>query len=144
MTEIERIDTRKYIRLEELARDLYDVYKERTSWKKRKILEILFEIKKEAEQLLLDAKTTFEQQSLNSIIISCNAVKDILNNQKKNRKTRELLEIHTEDILVQAMRLTGKTGEIDPGYDPTEYFIPDMPEYEPPSILEDAGDFYDV
>jgi hypothetical protein len=142
MTEIERIDTRKYIRLEELAIDLYDVYKERTSWKNRKILALLAEIKKEAEQLLLDAKTSFEQQALQEILTDCNAVTDILNNQKKNRKTRELLEIHTEDILVQARRLRGKTGEIDPGYDPTEYFIPDVPEYEP--SLMDVGDFYDV
>jgi hypothetical protein len=141
MTKIERIDTRKYRRLEELARDLYD-YKE--SWKKRKILEILFEIKKEAEQLLLDAKTAFEQQALQEILTDCKAVTDILNNQKKNRKTRELLEIYIEDILIEAKRLRGESGEIDPGYDPTEYLIPDMPEYEPPSILEDAGDFYDV
>jgi hypothetical protein len=126
MNEIEKIDTRKYRRLEELTRDLYDVYKERTSWKNRKILALLAEIKKEAEQLLLDAKTSFEQQALQEILTDCNAVTDILNNQKKNRKTRELLEIHIEDILVEAKRLRGESGEIDPGYDPTENFIPDF------------------
>ena len=126
MNEIEKIDTRKYRRLEELTRDLYDVYKERTSWKNRKILALLAEIKKEAEQLLLDAKTSFEQQALQEILTDCNAVKDILNNQKKNSKTRELLEIHIEDILVEAKRLRGESGEIDPGYDPTENFIPDF------------------
>jgi len=85
-----------------------------------------------------------KQQALQEILTDCKAVTDILNNQKKNRKTRELLEIYIEDILIEAKRLRGESGEIDPGYDPTEYLIPDIPEYEPPSILEDAGDFYDV
>ena len=141
---IEKIDTRKYEKLEELTKDLYDVYREQTSWKTRKILALLGQIKNETEKLLLDAKTQFEQEALQTIIEDCNAIEEILKQQKKNNKSREILEIHIEDILIEAKRLRGKTGEIDPGYDPTENFIPDMPEYEPPSLLEDAGDFYDI
>ncbi|MEM3549315.1 MAG: hypothetical protein QXJ23_09975 [Thermofilum sp.] len=143
MTEIGKIDIRKYEKLEDMSKNLYDVYREQTSWKTRKIGQILGQIKSEAEKLLLDAKTQFEQEALQEIISDCNAIKEILKQQKKNRKSRELLEIYVEDIVIQAKRLRGKSGEIDPGYDPTENFVPDLYENETP-FLDDFRDFYDV
>ncbi|MCI4409401.1 MAG: hypothetical protein JHC26_09930 [Thermofilum sp.] len=140
----EKIDTQKYEQLENLARDLYDVYNERSRNKYNKILNMIAEIKSVAEKLIIDAKAQLEQEALQAIIEDCNAIEEILKQQKKNRKTRELLEIHVEDIVIQAKLLRGKAGDVDPGYDPTENFISDAPDYEPPSLLEDFGDFYDV
>jgi hypothetical protein len=139
----EKIDIQKYEQLEDLARDLYDVYNERSRNKYNKILNMIAEIKSVAEKLIIDAKAQLEQEALQAIIEDCSAVEEILKQQKKNSKTRELLTLHIEDILIEARRLRGKSGEIDPGYDPTENFVPDLYENEPP-FLDDFRDFYDV
>jgi hypothetical protein len=137
------VKIKRYEKLEDLAKDLYYVFNERSRNKYSKILAMLADIRKEAEKLLLEAETNFEQSSLQAIIQDCDAIEEILKQNMKNKKSKELLEIHIEDILIESKRLRGKTGEIDPGYDPTENFIPDTPEIENP-LLEEAREFYEA
>jgi len=128
---------KKYEKLEDMAKDLYDVFNERSCNKYSKMLAMVADIKNETEKLLLDAKTEFEQASLKSIIADCEAIKETLSGHNKKRAQRAL-EIYVEDILIEAKTLRGK---LDPGYDPTENFVPDIPEYENP-LLDEACEFY--
>jgi hypothetical protein len=134
----------KYEKLEDMAKDLYYLYNERSKNKYSKIQDLVAEIKKEAERLLLETNG-FELDSLKAIIEDCDAIREILssNKSRKSRKAKELLEIHVEDILIEARSLRGKTPELDPGYAPEENFIPDMYENENP-FLEEASEFYEA
>jgi hypothetical protein len=133
----------KYEKLEDMAKDLYYLFNERSRNKYSKIQDLVAEIKKETEKLLLDAGTQLEQESLQEILEDCNAIEELLKQKNRNHKVIELLTIRIEDILVEAKRLRGFTPELDPGYDPTENFIPDMYENENP-FLEEAREFYEA